>query len=162
MRIEEPLLSCLSPLRFKRILDVGCGYGRVTSYLKIIWPDAEVIALDISRKSVLYVKKPIGVDCLRADGLKLPLRDEAFDLVTCTQVIEHVERDLQPMFVAELSRVLRRGGLPLHNLGALQSASAVEQGARWRIPLGGRVQEGVARARTEGGRAHVALGEVSS
>ena len=75
MRIEKPLLSRLSPLRFKRILDEGCGYGRVTSYLKIIWPDAEVIALDISRKSTLYVK-----------------------------------RDLQPMFVAELGRVLRRGG----------------------------------------------------
>jgi SAM-dependent methyltransferase len=83
MRIEEPLLSRLSPLRFKRILDEGCGYGRVTSYLIIIWPDAEVIALDISRKSTLYVKRTINVDCLRADGLELPLRDEAFDLVTC-------------------------------------------------------------------------------
>jgi trans-aconitate methyltransferase len=38
-------------------LDVGCGYGRVTRLLKIIWPDAEVIALDISRKSTLYVNK---------------------------------------------------------------------------------------------------------
>ena len=83
MGIEEPLLSRLSPLRFKRILDVGCGYGRVTRLLKIIWPSTEVIALDISRKSALYVKRTINVDCLRADGLELPLRDEAFDLVTC-------------------------------------------------------------------------------
>jgi trans-aconitate methyltransferase len=72
MKIEELLLLRLSPLRFKRILDVGCGYGRIISYLKIIWPNAEVIALDLSRKSVPYVKKAIDeVDCLMADGLKL-------------------------------------------------------------------------------------------
>jgi trans-aconitate methyltransferase len=55
MKIEEPLLLRLSSLRFKRILDVECGYGRVTSYLKIICPNAEVVALDLSRKSVLFV-----------------------------------------------------------------------------------------------------------
>jgi SAM-dependent methyltransferase len=106
MKIEELLFLRLSPLRFKRILDVGCGYGRVTSYLKIIWPNAEVIALDLSRKSVPYFKKAIDeVNCLMADGLKLPLRDEVFDLVT-THAGDKKNKSIKPALVDKGIKVI--------------------------------------------------------
>ena len=44
-------------------------------------------------------------------GLRLPFEDEAFDLVTTLDVIEHVDDDVATL--AELRRVLRPGGLLL-------------------------------------------------
>lgn len=70
-RIEDPLLIDLSHLSFKRILDVGCGFGRVTNYSKILWPNSTVISLDLSRESCLYTKSRYGVEVILADSLKL-------------------------------------------------------------------------------------------
>ena len=69
MRIEEPLLSRLSPLRFKRTLDVGCGYGRITSYLKIIWPGAEVIGSTVANWAEKIVKGKLARLKVEADIL---------------------------------------------------------------------------------------------
>ncbi len=44
-----------------------------------------------------------------ADGARLPFPDEAFDLIECDAVLEHVRRP--PDVVSELQRVLRPGGL---------------------------------------------------
>jgi SAM-dependent methyltransferase len=81
-----------------RVLDVGCG----RLGLRTLEPDLDITGLDIA-------------DCpsypgpfVRADAAEgLPFADDAFDLVYCSSVIEHVAPPRRAAFAAELRRVGR-------------------------------------------------------
>ena len=92
--------------RVERALDLGCGDGRLTSEL-----DAkELTAADVSPVALARAARRVPdartVE-LEPDAV-LPLDDGSFDLVLCTETIEHV-RDVQ-LFLSEIRRVLRPGG----------------------------------------------------
>jgi len=75
-----------------RILDVGCG----DAYLKEL-VSSECIGIDIAGKPDVVFDLEQG---------KLPFRDNSFDCVVCTDVLEHLEK-IHDMFF-ELARVTRR------------------------------------------------------
>ena len=82
------------------VLDVGCGDK---PYLPLVADYAEsYVGLD-------SVPGPYVDDVGSADDLPYP--DESFDLVLCTQVLEHVPEPGQA--IAEIHRVLRPGGSAL-------------------------------------------------
>jgi SAM-dependent methyltransferase len=84
------------PLRgaeIKRVLDFGCGEGTTTEFLARKLPSASVVGVDQSSA---------GIDCANAHhrGANLafrhhpgdtPFREAGFDLVTCFEVLEHVD-----------------------------------------------------------------------
>lgn len=72
------------------ILDLGSGGRRLYS---------GVISVDINSRPFVDI---------RADGHSLPFRNETFDFVVCTSVLEHVPHPKQ--FVAEALRVTKPGG----------------------------------------------------
>ncbi len=94
------------PNRKTKVLDVGCGSGYFSK--KVKERGNEVSGVDISKEAI---KK------LRARGIKgkavdldegLPYEDESFDVVWCTDLIEHVT---SPKFLLEeINRILRPGG----------------------------------------------------
>lgn len=90
------------------ILDLGAGGGRNSVCLRQVFPDADVTALDVSFVRCSLCRRTAGADVVCGDAMRLPFPDAAFDLVLSTQVIEHVPDDRA--FVAEATRVLRRGG----------------------------------------------------
>jgi SAM-dependent methyltransferase len=97
-----------------RYLDVGCGDGRYLVALAALPARPEhIAATDISER-ILEVARAaaaesgIEVETARANLEALPFPDESFDLVLCTQVIEHL---LDPgLGLAEIARVLAPGG----------------------------------------------------
>jgi ubiquinone/menaquinone biosynthesis C-methylase UbiE len=95
-------------LKGKRVLDVGCGTGRVLAKLRD--SGASLFAADISEKMVAITKKKFpDVKTVVASIEKLPFEDESFDVVFAMFVIVHL-KDLQKAF-DEVYRVLKNGGI---------------------------------------------------
>lgn len=97
-----------------RVLDVGCGAGRVA--VALAKRGFEVDALDVETRVVEQAKEfaarsGAAVRFFAADFQKPDPRfpDETYDAVVCSEVLEHVEpwRDV----VANIRRVLKPGGL---------------------------------------------------
>ena len=100
-----------------RILDVGCGSGRHTA-AAAAYPGISAIGVDRSlpevrqtRKRLLY-HQGLGLcrgrwQTMAADIGALPFRDACFDLVICSEVLEHMPDDQAT--VAEIGRVLKPG-----------------------------------------------------
>jgi SAM-dependent methyltransferase len=96
----------------ERILDAGCGTGRVTTELSAAAPHARVIALDVSERMLAEAAPRLDalrprVTLVRGDLAALPLR-QAVDLVFSTATL-HWVRD-QPGLYSNLHGALRPGG----------------------------------------------------
>ena len=91
------------------ILDLGCGTGYGT--VELLSGGTSIVGADVSAEAVAYARANYGregVTFLEASCEALPLTDHQFDLITCFEVIEHLEnwRGL----LAEAQRLLRPGG----------------------------------------------------
>ena len=99
-----------------RVLDIGCGHGALSLTLSES-VGFDVVAMDILEARVSSVRKrkaardPVAaarVQIVRADAESLPYRDESFDAVAATEVLEHL--DEPGRMLSEAARVLRPGG----------------------------------------------------
>jgi 2-polyprenyl-6-hydroxyphenyl methylase/3-demethylubiquinone-9 3-methyltransferase len=96
----------------KQALDVGCGGGLLAEEFARL--GCQVTGLDPSEPSLATARahaRRAGLDIAYRVGVgeALPFADEAFEIVYCCDVLEHVN-DLAQV-LSEISRVLRRGGL---------------------------------------------------
>ncbi len=90
--------------RGDRVLDAGCGSGRLFTY-ELRGRASLIVGVDVDPE----VAANPNVDApVRGDLAALPFADAAFDLVICKHVLEHLERPEEP--IRELARVLRPGG----------------------------------------------------
>ena len=86
-----------------KVLDVGVGTGRLLAH----FPEARRYGIDVS---INYAERLLGSGAEIAVGKveELPYIDGAFDVVFCTDVLEHVENLLTA--ATELIRVVNPGG----------------------------------------------------
>lgn|SRR5581483_2412556 len=100
--VVRTLLPC------RAFLDAGCGDGRYLAALEAELPD-RVAGVDIAERILETARARVPrADLRRANLEALPFEDASFDVVLCSQVIEHV---LSPETAGrELARVLRSGG----------------------------------------------------
>ncbi len=101
-----------------RILDIGCGTGRHTAAVyqhqgvMVIGVDINLHDLNEARERLLYHDK-IGVNgggswfLAVSDITCLPFKDDFFDLVICSEVLEHIQDEEKA--VQEIIRVLKHG-----------------------------------------------------
>jgi SAM-dependent methyltransferase len=88
------------------VLDVGCGPGRVLSYLG--FRGASCIGLDRSAKSIAIIVGRHHLPGAVADNLHLPVLDEVADLVITDGVMHHTGDP--PRAFTEDCRIVKRGG----------------------------------------------------
>jgi SAM-dependent methyltransferase len=89
-----------------RVLDAGCGTGITLEFVERFGPaigvDNEMVALKFCR-----ARNARRLTCAPLESLPFP--DDSFDVVTCLDVIEHIDDDRRA--VREIARVVRPGGL---------------------------------------------------
>jgi SAM-dependent methyltransferase len=113
-RLEAALDSCDLPLdSFTRILDFGCGCGRVLRWLEPIAEGREIHGTDVDRKAVEWCAANIPFARFRVNGPlpPLPYGDGAFDLVYSISVLTHLDEERQVRWLEELRRVTAPGGI---------------------------------------------------
>ncbi len=95
-----------------RVLELGCGYGRVVQGLvgscqRVVGVDTALESLELARQ--IHAASP-GVSFLCGDAASLPLRDRAFDLVFCIQNGICAFGIDRTTLLGEALRVTRAGG----------------------------------------------------
>ena len=74
------------------ILDVGCGEGMVPRQMQLAWPSASFYGLDIEQGLLEAARQIIPeMGFVRGSVYNLPFSDAVFDLILCTEVLEHLE-----------------------------------------------------------------------
>ncbi len=103
---------------FHRILDFGCGCGRVLRYLRDRAGSAQLYGTDIDPEAIRWCRSHFsGID-FRTNGSLPPTGypDHHFDLVIAVSVFTHLDEELQNLWLSELSRILGPGGILLATL----------------------------------------------
>ena len=96
----------------KVVLDFGCGTGYGAAIMSEI--AARVTGLDIDAAALTWAEQSHRDPRLsfeRHDDLGASLPAASFDLVTCFEMIEHVDLETQKAVVASMGRLLRNDGL---------------------------------------------------
>jgi SAM-dependent methyltransferase len=107
-------------LRPKRVLELGCGIGTATLPLATAFPDAVIFAVDIAAPMLRYGHAraeaygvPIHFSQQNAEHTDFP--DGSFDLVVSNLLLHEIPQASSKRILAESFRLLRAGGLSLHN-----------------------------------------------
>ncbi len=99
------ILESLAGVEFQSCLDVGAGTGRLSHLIETLY-GVRCAGVDLSRAFAHAARQDFGIPVYVANAAVLPFADAQFDLVLCSEVLEHVEHPFAVM--AELCRVARR------------------------------------------------------
>jgi len=133
-------IELLRPFRGKRMVDYGCGDGTLIALLHDAGAAPLVaVGADLDDRQVLDCRARLGqlpgVRFERIDDLERPEHDSAYDVVVCTEVLEHVV-DVDAM-IDRLYRLAGTGGtlvvsVPVETGLPLVLKQAVRRVAGWR------------------------------
>ena len=92
--VKQTLVSTISRYNFNNILDVGCGKGAITQFLKK--ENNTVTGIDLSHTAIKQAQQRFpDINFLQADVQEeqwiSKLGSEAFDLCICSQVLSYLK-----------------------------------------------------------------------
>jgi ubiquinone/menaquinone biosynthesis C-methylase UbiE len=112
-----------------RILDIGCGDGNLIECIRAVYQDASIWGVDISAQSMEAAQERFHKDPrirFKVGSIeRLPFEDESFDLVTCTEVLEHAFPSAFLRSFSEVKRVLAKRGHYLASMPFKENISFV-------------------------------------
>jgi ubiquinone/menaquinone biosynthesis C-methylase UbiE len=103
-------------LRNKKILDWGCGPGRIIRHLpQVIGNGCEFFGTDYNKKSIDWCSKNIPDIEFNNNTLeaKLPYKDNTFDVIYGLSIFTHLSEKMHDDWYHELYRVLAKDGIIL-------------------------------------------------
>ena len=104
----EIVRKCIKP--GARIVDLGSGRGFDTNTMHELFPECEILGIEISESGVAISKQyeEEGLSYEQGDVTNLKYPDESFDMVFSHAVIEHVSQPEK--MLAEAGRILKSDG----------------------------------------------------
>lgn len=74
-----------------KVLDIGCNSALLTSAVAKALKKSRVTGLDSYKEAIVFARsKYPNINFVVADAHKLPFKNNSFDLVICTETLEHV------------------------------------------------------------------------
>jgi ubiquinone/menaquinone biosynthesis C-methylase UbiE len=105
MQIESFMFNTFKDcFGYKRVLDFGCGYGRISKML--IKFCSELYGIDLASWPIEQAKKLVSAGNFQTyDGQKLPFKDRFFGGFITWTVLQHIHPDLIFLICKELDRI---------------------------------------------------------
>ena len=95
-----------------RILDFGCGYGRVTRYIAALYPDSKIVASDVLKDGVDFCCETFGCTAhYSAATIEAIQFDEQFDLIFVGSVFTHIDERRAVLLLDLLASSLTNDGI---------------------------------------------------
>lgn len=110
--LEVVEASDLSFTEGSRILEFGCGAGRLIRHLKHLAEFCEVWGVDVDSQSIYWCRQHLSSSFHFATTTTiphLPFEDRYFDFIYCGSVFTHID-DLTEAWLLELRRILSPNG----------------------------------------------------
>lgn len=103
----KALSNLVKPTKATRVLDVGCGEGFTLVNLGRNRIGKLYEGVDYSRNAIKLGKKLYpGLNLKEANIYELPYENDSFDLIVCTEVLEHLEYPKKAL--REIKRVAKK------------------------------------------------------
>lgn len=106
-KLLEDILASINISKKEWAIDIGCSVGSNLQVLNSTGINA--IGLDYSRYALSFAKKKTKSPLINGDANKLPLRSRSVGLIVATDILEHLEEDVNG--ISEFNRVLKNGGI---------------------------------------------------
>jgi ubiquinone/menaquinone biosynthesis C-methylase UbiE len=110
--IEREMLVHYGLQKGHRVVDVGCGAGRLAIPLSQ-WLEGQYLGTDIVARRVDYARKRTARPDWRfevTNGSRIPEESETTDFVCFFSVLTHLLHEHSFIYLEEAKRVLKRGG----------------------------------------------------
>ncbi|MEX2496068.1 MAG: methyltransferase domain-containing protein [Woeseia sp.] len=127
------LLERMAPMlvEVRQVVDLGAATGNSSRALSRHFRGSRVLSVDLSMNMLRRARKARSrfsrISELRADALRLPLRDGSTDVVFANMLLPWVEITDLPVFLAEANRVLRKEGLLVFSTLGPDSLNEIRQ-----------------------------------
>jgi SAM-dependent methyltransferase len=114
-RFKRQLVVDANIQSHERVLDLGCGTATLTTLIKTMHPDANVVGVDGDAKILEIARRKtnkagLEISLNQAMAFDLPYSDASFDRVLSSLMFHHLTRDNKLRTLREVNRVLRTGG----------------------------------------------------
>ncbi|VVQ16111.1 class I SAM-dependent methyltransferase [Pseudomonas fluorescens] len=126
---NELVDSIIESVGYGKVLDLGCGEGRLVRALTERGLDA--YGLDISQVAINRANSYMPGRFFCGSALELPFDDQEFDTVVSTDCLEHIHPDDVPRAIAEIRRVCKKHAY-------LQIATTQDRDGHWHLTVEGR------------------------
>ncbi len=101
------IYNIIKTKKHSKLLDMGCGDGFFLEKIKDL--ELKKYGIDISEKRIKRASKKSNAKLLQCPAEKTPFENNFFDIVVCTDVLEHVQDSTQ--VINEIKRIVKKNGI---------------------------------------------------
>jgi len=103
--------------------DLGSGDGAFIKLIQDDFPNSRIVGLDLDKSKIREASANDNVDFIVADVHFIPLQQSSCDIVTCLEVVEHINNFAS--FFNEIERVMKPEGTFVISTPNIRSFSAI-------------------------------------